>query len=60
MEFLNKQMTEQDIEQIKLIIQAEAENLACMFGEGPDDVSFKIQHITENYDKLGKLVRNQK
>ena len=27
-------MTEQDIQQIKLIIQAEAENLACMFGEG--------------------------
>jgi len=28
MEFLNKKMTEKDIEQIKLIIQAEAENLA--------------------------------
>jgi len=27
-------MTEQDIQQIKLIIQAEAENLACMFGDG--------------------------
>ena len=40
-------MTEQDIQQIKLIIQAEAENLACLFGEGPDDVLYKIQHITK-------------
>jgi len=53
-------MTEQDIQQIKLIIQAEAENLACTFGEGPDDVSFKIQHITQHYDKLDTFVRNQK
>ncbi len=53
-------MTEKDIEQIKLIIQAEAENLACMFGEGPDDVSFKLKHITENYDKLELFVSNQK
>ncbi len=60
MEFLNKKMTEKDIEQIKLIIQAEAENLACMFGEGPDDVSFKIQHITQHYDKLEILIRNPK
>ena len=51
-------MTEEDIRQIKLIIQAEAENLACMFGDGPDDVSFKIQHITENYGKLETFVRN--
>ena len=50
-------MTEQDIQQIKLIIQAEAENLACMFGEGPDDVLCKIQHITKNYDKLETFVR---
>ena len=52
-------MTE-NIQQIKLIIQAEAENLACMFGDGPDDVSFKIQHITQHYDKLDTFVRNQK
>jgi hypothetical protein len=51
-------MTEQDIQQIKLIIQAEAENLACMFGEGPDDVLYKIQHITKHYDKLDTFVRN--
>ena len=51
-------MTEQDIQQIKLIIQSEAENLACMFGDGPDDVSFKIQHITQHYDKLETFVRN--
>jgi hypothetical protein len=50
-------MTEQDIQQIKLIIQSEAENLACLFGEGPDDVSFKIQHITQHYDKLDTFVR---
>ena len=50
-------MTE-NIQQIKLIIQAEAENLACMFGKGPDDVSFKIQHITQHYDKLDTFVRN--
>ncbi len=60
MEFLNKKMTEKDIEQIKLIIQAEAENLACMFGDGPDDVSFKIQHITQHYAKLESFVSNQK
>jgi hypothetical protein len=53
-------MTEEDIRQIKLIIQSEAENLACMFGDGPDDVSFKIQHITKHYDKLDTIVRNQK
>jgi hypothetical protein len=53
-------MTEQDIQQIKLIIQAEAENLACMFGEGTDDVSFKIQHITQHYDKLDTFVKKQK
>ena len=53
-------MTEQDIQQIKLIIQSEAENLACMFGNGPDDVSFKIQHITQHYDRLETLIRNQK
>ena len=53
-------MTEQDIQQIKLIIQSEAENLACMFGDGLDDVSFKIQHITQHYDKLETFVRNQK
>jgi hypothetical protein len=51
-------MTEQDIQQIKLIIQSEAENLACMFGDGPDDVSFKIQHITQHYDKLDTFVNN--
>jgi hypothetical protein len=51
-------MTEQDIQQIKLIIQAEAENLACMFGKGPDDVLYKIQHITKHYDKLETFVRN--
>ena len=51
-------MTEQDIQQIKLIIQAEAENLACMFGEGTDDVLYKIQHITKHYDKLDTFVRN--
>ena len=51
-------MTEHDIQQIKLIIQAEAENLACMFGDGADDVSFKIQHITQHYDKLETFVRN--
>lgn len=51
-------MTEEDIRQIKLIIQAEAENLACMFGDGPDDVSFKIQHISEHYDKLDTFVKN--
>jgi len=50
-------MTEQDIQQIKLIIQAEAENLACMFGEGADDVLYKIQHITKHYDKLDTFVR---
>ena len=53
-------MTEQDIQQIKLIIQSEAENLACMFGDGLDDVSFKIQHITQHYDKLETFVSNQK
>ena len=53
-------MTEQDIQQIKLIIQAEAENLAFMFGEGPDDVLYKIQHITKHYDKLETFVSNQK
>jgi hypothetical protein len=53
-------MTEEDIRQIKLIIQAEAENLACLFGDDPDDVSFKIQHITQHYDKLDTFVRNQK
>jgi hypothetical protein len=53
-------MTEEDIRQIKLIIQAEAENLACMFGDGPDDVSFKIQHITKHYDKLETFVKDQK
>ena len=53
-------MTEQDIQQIKLIIQAEAENLACMFGDGPDVVLYKIQHITKHYDKLETFVRNQK
>lgn len=53
-------MTEQDIQQIKLIIQSEAENLACTFGNGPDDVSFKIQHITQYYDRLETLIRNQK
>jgi hypothetical protein len=56
----DRTMTEQDIQQIKLIIQAEAENLACMFGEGPDDVLYKIQHITKHYDKLETFVRNQK
>jgi hypothetical protein len=54
------QMTEEDIRQIKLIIQSEAENLACMFGEGPDDVLYKIQHITKHYDKLDTFVKNQK
>jgi len=53
-------MTEEDIRQIKLIIQSEAENLTCLFGEGADDVSFKIQHITKHYDKLDTFVRNQK
>ena len=51
-------MTEEDIRQIKLIIQAEAENLACMFGDGPDDVSFKIQHIIKHYDNLDTFVKN--
>jgi hypothetical protein len=51
-------MTEHDIQQIKLIIQAEAENLACMFGNGPDDVLYQIQHITKHYDKLETFVRN--
>jgi hypothetical protein len=55
---VGEEMTEQDIQQIKLIIQAEAENLACMFGEGLDDVSFKMQHITQHYDKLETFVRN--
>jgi hypothetical protein len=36
-------MTEQDIQQIKLIIQAEAENLACMYGDGPDDC--KVEYL---------------
>ena len=53
-------MTEQDIRQIKLIIQAEAENLACIYGKGPDDVTFKIQHITEHYNKLETFRRNKK
>jgi hypothetical protein len=53
-------MTEKDIQQIKLIIQSEAENLSCLFGEGPDDVSFKMQHITQHYDKLDTFVKNQK
>lgn len=51
-------MDEHDIEQIKLIIQAEAENLACMFGDGSDDVSHQLQHITKHYDKLDTFVRN--
>jgi hypothetical protein len=51
-------MTENDIQQIKLIIQAEAENLACMFGDGPDDVSYKLQHITQHYDKLDTFLKN--
>ena len=51
-------MTQQDIKQIRLIIQAEEENLASMFGEGPDDVLYKIQHITKHYDKLETFVRN--
>ena len=51
-------MTEHDIEQIKLIIQAEAENLACMFGNGPDDVSYQLQYITKHYDKLDTFVMN--
>jgi len=51
-------MTEEDIKQIKLIIQAEAENLACLFGDGPDDVSFKLQHITQHYDKLETFLNN--
>ena len=53
-------MTEEDIRQIKLIIQSEAENLACMFGESPDDVLYKIRHITKHYDKLDTFVKNQK
>ena len=51
-------MNEEDIKQIKLIIQAEAENLACLFGDGPDDVSFKLQHITQHYDKLETFLNN--
>jgi hypothetical protein len=51
-------MTEEDIKQIKLIIQAEAENLACLFGDGPDDVSFKLQHITQHYNKLETFLNN--
>ncbi len=51
-------MTEKDIEQIKLIIQAEAENLACMFGNGPDDMSYQLQHITKHYDKLDSFLKN--
>jgi len=31
-----------------------------MFGDGPDDVLYKIQHITKHYDKLETFVRNQK
>jgi hypothetical protein len=51
-------MTENDIQQIKLIIQAEAENLACMFGDGTDDVSYQLQHITQHYDKLNTFLKN--
>jgi hypothetical protein len=53
-------MTEKDIQQIKLIIQSEAENLACMYGDGADDVLYKIQHITKHYDKLDTFVKKQK
>jgi hypothetical protein len=55
---MRKTMTENDIQQIKLIIQAEAENLACMFGNGPDDVSYQLQHITQHYDKLDTFLKN--
>jgi hypothetical protein len=51
-------MTENDIQQIKLIIQAEAENLACMFGDGPDDVPYQLQYITQHYDKLNTFLKN--
>jgi hypothetical protein len=51
-------MTENDIRQIKLIIQAEAENLACLFGDGADDVSYQLQHITQHYDKLNTFLKN--
>jgi hypothetical protein len=45
-------MTEQDIQQIKLIIQAEAENLACMFGGGAGNVRYYMNK------KPNWLVRN--
>jgi hypothetical protein len=51
-------MTEQDIEQIKLIIQAEAENHACLFGNGPEDLPHKLQYITNHYNKLESFLNN--
>jgi hypothetical protein len=51
-------MTEKDIEQIKLIIQAESENHTCLFGNGPDDVSHQLQYITNHYNKLESFLIN--
>jgi hypothetical protein len=51
-------MTEKDIEQIKLIIQAEAENHACLFGNGLDDISHQLQYITKHYNKLELFLNN--
>jgi len=48
-------MTEQDIKRIKLLIQAEAENLACMYEK---DISYQLQHITKHYNKLETFLKN--